>query len=133
MIACLFFARSNRDGLVAEVKFDRTPYKVQYYKDGKKHTIRRIPPPKLHDMLPEDVVTISRKKNDDWDEDMTVKIKDIQRRQPNTLTIENDDGKYTFIDYTDVRFDGRPSEEFFSSEGAARAADPIGSKYLLWP
>ena len=28
--------------------YDRTPYNVEYYKDGQKQTIRRVPPPKLH-------------------------------------------------------------------------------------
>ena len=118
---------------MAEVKFDRSPYKVTYYKEGKMHTIRRVPPPKLHDAMPGDTVTITNKKNDDWQEGQTVKVKNITSRQPNVLQVEKEDGKYTFLDYRDVKLNERPPVTAETTEQAERDADPIGSKYLLWP
>ncbi len=119
------------------VNFDRTPYTVEYYKNGKKEKLKRIPPPKLHDILPEDVVTITRKKNVDWGEGDEVKVKNITKRQPNTLQVLNEDsGKTTFLSFYDVLFEGRPDEEeqnILSRDQAKRAADPLGSDYLLWP
>lgn len=118
---------------MTEVTNERRPYTVEYYKDGKKHKIRRLPPPKLHSMMPNDVVTINRKKNDDWDAGKTVTVKAVQARQPNTLTIQDGDGNYTFVDYQDLNFNGRVSGDAIGDEEFVRASDPIGSKYLLWP
>ena len=78
-----------------------TPYIAEYYKDGVKETIRRVPPPKLHDLEEGDEVTISQK-GDDWDKGDKVEIKAINARQPNTLTIEKSNGDYTFLPYDDV-------------------------------
>ena len=118
--------------ILAEIKFDRTPYKVQYFKDGQRHVIKRIPPPKLHDMLPEDEVKISRKKGDNWDEGDKVKIKHITSRHPNTLQVEDKNGNTTFLDYMDLDF--KPlNGDARSKNGKQIERDPIGSKYLLWP
>lgn len=119
--------------MVSELKFDRTPYTVRYQKDGVQHKIRRVPPPKLHDMLPGDEVTISRKKGDSWDKGTEVKIKHINTRHPNTLQIEDGDGKTTFLDYMDLNFKGREEDDIDSKDRKSIAKDPIGSQYLLWP
>lgn len=117
---------------VAEFKVDRTPYTVRYMKDGVQKVERRVPPPKLHDILPGDEVTISRRKGADWDEGDEVKVKGINPRQPNTLQVEKN-GKTTFLPYFDTRFEGRPGEDVIAEDERRAEADPIGSKYLLWP
>lgn len=115
--------------------FSRRPYKVEYYKDGKKHVINRRPPPKIHDMLPEDIVTITKKRNQDWDEGKEVEIERISERQPNTLLVKDYDNKHTFLSYSDVFFEGREdnSEDILASDNKVKRRDPIGSDYLLWP
>jgi len=118
---------------MAEVKFDRTPYTVSYMQDGVQHKIRRTPPPKLHGLQTEDKVTISRRKGEEWAEGDEVKIKGISARQPNTLQVEKN-GKVTFLPYFDVQFKERPgAPDVIAQDGFKVAADPLGSKYLLWP
>ncbi len=91
--------------------------------------IRRRPPPQLHRIRVEDEVSITRKKNDDWDKGDEVVVTGISKRQPNTLLVEKGDGTHTFLSYRDVQLESRPGgEESFESE-----QDPIGSRYLLWP
>lgn len=112
----------------------RAPYKVTYFKDGERHVIRRIPPVQLHKIRPGEAVTIDLKKNDDWDKGDEVKVKAISPRQPNVLHVEDEDGRTTFLDYFDVVRHGTEKElDRMEQEEAARKADPIGSKYLLWP
>ena len=118
---------------MSNVNTDRRPYIVKYQKDGKEHIIKRVPPRKLHDMLPQDEVTITRKKNDYWDKGDKVKIRNISGRQPNTLQVENSDGVTTFLSYFDVFFKGRKTADIIAEDEAKQAKDPIGSKYLLWP
>ncbi|KAB8029982.1 hypothetical protein [Fluviispira multicolorata] len=108
--------------------FDRTPYNVEYYKDGEKQTIRRVPPAKLHDMVAGDEVTINRKKGDDWDAGDNVEIKAINPKQPNTLTLQKENEDYTFLTYDDVDLKTK-SMQHLINEGK----DPYGSQYLLWP
>lgn len=107
---------------------DRTPYNIEYYKDGQKQTIRQVPPPKLHDLVEGDKVTISNKKGDDWNSGDDVEIKAINPRQPNTLTVQNSNGEYTFLPYDYVELNEK-SPLHFIQEGK----DPLGSQYLLWP
>ena len=115
---------------LSEVKFDRTPYKVEYFQDGKRKSIRRVPPPLLHDIDIKDKVTLTRKKNDDWDVGDTVEVVGITSRQPNTLRVQKSDGTYTFLSYDDV----------YSKKSVQRAQEPkdsqgktIDTDYLLWP
>jgi ASC-1-like (ASCH) protein len=108
--------------------YDRTPYNLEYYKDGQKQTSRRVPPPKLHDLEEGDEVTIIKKKGDDWDAGDKVEIKAINPRQPNTLTIQNSDEEYTFLSYDDVELNEKSAQHYIR-EGK----DPFGSQYLLWP
>lgn len=121
------------------VRFNRDPYTVTYYKDGEKQTIRRRPPPKLHEALPQDTVVLTRGKNDDWREGEKFKVKNISNRQPNTLQLVNEEGMSTFVDHYDMQVltkpidrvrDGRISKE----EAKAQGIDlNIDNRYLLWP
>lgn len=118
---------------VTDASHDRRPYMVSYTKDGVRHTIRRVPPPKLHDYLPEDKVTIRRTKGEDWEEGDEVTVRGVNRRQPNTLQVEGPDGKKTFLPYFDVAFKDRKGEDIIMEDEMKVARDPLGSKYLLWP
>lgn len=111
------------------VRFPRTPYTVTYMKDGVKHTIRRQPPPKLHDTEVEDEVRLLRSKNDDFREGDTFRVKGITQRQPNVLQLVNEDGLSTFVDYYDTKLE--------TMRGPRNGVDPIdfpiNNRYLLWP
>lgn len=119
----------------AKIEFNRVPYTTSYRSiDGEMKTIRRIPPAKLHDFETDDVVTITRKRGDDWDTEQEVKVVGINSRQPNTLMVEGENGKHTFLTYTDVR--GMPKnagDEAMLADQQERQRDPLGSDYLLWP
>jgi hypothetical protein len=105
---------------------------VTYYKDGEKETIRRRPPPKLHDVLPNDTVTLTRGKNDDWKEGETYKVKNIQQRSPNVLQLVNEEGLTTFVNYYDAKMTIKPEERL--PEGIESKFElPINNEYLLWP
>ena len=118
---------------VAAATNDRTPYKVEYYKDGKKQVLHRRPPPKLHTALAGDTVTIKNRKNADWAEGDEAKVKAINPRQPNTLQLEKDDGTYTFMTYFDCNIENFSEEETIVTASGERRRDPIGNEYLLWP
>ncbi len=110
---------------------DRRPYAVSTYDEkGQKTVIRRVPPPRLHPLLPKDEVRITRKRNDDWDEGDTVTVTATTDRQPNTLRVEDGKGRHTFLSYRDVAFESRDGE---GPEALELDRDPVGSRYLLWP
>ncbi len=114
---------------MSEVKFNRTPYTVTYMKDGEKKTIRRVPPPKLHEMLPDDLVSLTRGKNADFKAGDEFTVKGINPRHPNVLQLTNEDGIDTFIDHYDLRL-----EEIRSTRDGVEPIDmPINNRYLLWP
>jgi hypothetical protein len=116
---------------IAAASADRRPYTVEYYDDkGERHVIRRTPPPRLHRLLPKDEVQITRKRSDHWDEGDEVTVTGTTARQPNTLRVEDESGRHTFLSHRDVKFISRDGQgpELFEQE-----ADPIGSRYLLWP
>ncbi len=115
-----------------EIKFNRDPYKVVYYKDGEKHTIRRVPPPKLHPMLPEDKVELTRSKNADFKAGDRFEVKDINPRQPNVLQIRNEEGLSTFIDHYDAKLMESGSDMILNEAGEL-VEKPIDNDYLLWP
>ena len=113
-------------------------YKVQYYRDGQKHIIRRSPPRKLHPVEVNDQVTITHKRNQDWDVDDNVRVMNINKRHPNTLQVTKDDGSYTFLSCFDVKWEDKEAQRWdektiVEKDAVRRAADPIGSNYLLWP
>ncbi|MBC7660857.1 MAG: hypothetical protein H7249_14260 [Chitinophagaceae bacterium] len=114
------------------IRWSREPYTVTYYKDGKKETIRRVPPPKLHEALPGDTVSLTRGKNDDFKEGDKFTVKTIQQRSPNVLQLTNEAGLTTFADYYDTKLETKPEDRL--PEGVEQAVDlPINQKYLLWP
>ncbi len=114
------------------VRWNREPYTVTYYKDGEKQTIRRRPPPKLHEALPDDTVTLTRGRNDDFKEGESFTVKTIQQRSPNVLQLVNEEGLTTFVDYRDIKLDLDPAERL--PPGVKSKLDlPINNKYLLWP
>lgn len=111
------------------VRFTRKPYEVTYYKEGERHTIRRRPPPKLHDIWPEDVVSLTRTKNVDFQEGDEFDVRHINPRHPNVLQLTGDDGHTTFVEHTDV--------ELEEAIGPRDGVDPMdllkNNRYLLWP
>lgn len=112
------------------IKFDRKPYTVTYMDlKGEKQTIRRRPPAKAHSMLPKDIVTLNSKRNDDFDVGDEFAIKNIAPRQVNTLQLEGDDGKTTFVNYFDVQL-----EEKVALRDGVDPKDAIeNNEYLMWP
>ncbi len=123
------------------IKFAREPYTVKYVDlAGEVKSIRRVPPPKLHDALPQDSVEITRKKNDDFRAGDSVEVVGITSRQPNVLQVRNEKGQTTFIDYFDMRLDEMgpsPSEgEKLSTslpQDWYRDRPTTDNRYLIWP
>lgn len=111
------------------IQFNRKPYKVSYYKDGELKTIRRVPPPKLHDMLPKDQVSLTASKNDDFQEGDKFVVKHINQRHPNVLQVTNEDGVSTFVDYYDLQLEAKRSFR----DGVDPIDFPENNEYLLWP
>lgn len=112
------------------VRFPRTPYTVTYRdQHGDMQKIRRVPPPKLHDALPTDIVTLTHKKNDDFEAGDKLEVANISPRQPNVLQLRNGDGQTTFVDFYDVKLE----EEVAIREGVDPRDRPVNNKYLLWP
>ena len=112
-----------------EITFDRRPYNVSYFKDGKKVTIRRVPPEKLHDALPLDRVQLNVRHSDDFPEGETYTVKNVTNRQPNILQLENSDGQTTFVPY----FDAELKQRIAPRNGIDPRDEPINNRYLLWP
>ena len=114
---------------MSDIKFSREPYTVTYYKDGERKVIRRRPPPKLHPMLPKDVVELSRSKNADFQAGDEFQVKHINQRHPNVLQLVNDDGVSTFVDYYDLEL----TERRAMRNGLRPEELPENNRYLLWP
>ena len=114
----------------SKIAFSRKPYTVRYTDlDGNQKSIRRVPPPKLHNMFPTDVVTLNTKKNDDWDKGDSYKVKAINQKQPNTIQVEKEDGDYTFISFYDLSLEERIGNGRFDDP----RDNPINNQYLVWP
>jgi hypothetical protein len=112
------------------IRFSRAPYKVTY-KDlqGEVKTIRRVPPPKLHDVLPTDVVSLSRQKSETFQEGDEFEVKHINPRHANTLQLVDADGATTFVDHYDVVLE----EEVAPRPGVDPRDKPVNNRYLTWP
>ena len=105
-------------------------YTVTWYDNGEKKTIRRVPPQKLHTMLPEDVVELKTKRSDDFLEGSDYVIKNINPRHPNTVQIKNSEGQTTFVEY----FKLEPDEKrLLNPDGSVAISNSKISKYLRWP
>jgi hypothetical protein len=113
------------------IKFDRKPYTVTYREDatGQMKTIRRTPPPKLHEALPTDIVELNHKKSDDFRKGDEVEVVYINPRHPNTLKIRNGDGVTTFVEY----YDANLKEEVAPRPDVDPRDRPVNNRYLLWP
>ena len=112
------------------IRFDRTPYKVTYQDlNGKMQTIRRVPPPKLHDMLPTDIVELTQKKSDDFRDGDQVEVKAINPRHANTLQLVNQNGDTTFMDYYELNL----IDEVAPRDGVHPMDRPKNNRYLIWP
>ena len=103
------------------------PYTVSYMKDGVRHTIRRTPPPKQHNLMPQDQVSLLRKKNDDYLPGAGYTVKGFNPRHPNVLQIENSQGDATFVSFHDL------SLEKSNQESQLGMNAPERNRYLLWP
>ncbi|MFW7379778.1 MAG: hypothetical protein ACOH5I_13275 [Oligoflexus sp.] len=112
-----------------EIKFNREPYTVRYTQNGEQKTYRRRPPPKLHEMLPSDIVVLTQSKNDDFQAGQEFTVKHINQRQPNILQVTNDQGISTFVDYFDLRME----EMVAKRNGVDPREFPQNNRYLLWP
>jgi hypothetical protein len=112
------------------IQFDRKPYIVRYTdQDGKPQTLRRVPPPKLHDALPTDKVELTKTRSDDFEAGDVLTVKNINPRQANTLQVENSDGQTTFINHYEMFL-----KEKMAARGDVPAEQlPERNKYLLWP
>jgi hypothetical protein len=110
--------------------FNRTPYTIRYVDlKGEQKSIRRVPPEKLHQMLPTDIVELKTKKSDDFNDGDEVTIKSINPRHANTLQLINDDGQTTFMEYFDLDL----KQEVAMRGGQDPKDRQINNRYLLWP
>lgn len=115
--------------MASNVVFSRRPYNVTYYKDGERHTIRRRPPEKLHQIWPEDEVSLIGNRNEDFKADEEYVVKHINPRHPNVLQLENEDGATTFVEYFDLNLENAIGPR--SGEDAVDTA--VSNEYLNWP
>ena len=115
------------------ISFSRTPYIVTYQDlQGNQQTLRRTPPPKLHDILPNDVVELTVTKSDDFQAGESALVDNINPKHANTLQLKNSRGDTTFLDYFDVNL----LNEVAPREGRDPVDQPsvqISNRYLMWP
>lgn len=116
--------------MTAGIHFGRKPYETYYYKDGERHTYRRRPPEKLHNIWPEDIVSLAVDKNTGFEEGDEVEVVNFNARHPNVLKLENDDGDTTFVEYFDVELEDEVGPR---DTGGDLASPTERNRYLLWP
>lgn len=114
---------------MSTIHFSRRPYTVTYYKEGERHTIRRTPPPKLHEIWPDDVVSLKTTKNADYLEGDEFTVKHINTRHPNVIQIENEDGDRTFVPSYDLELEDKVGVRY----GIDPKKGTTYNRYLLWP
>lgn len=113
------------------IQFSRTPYRVTYRDlQGQMQTIQRVPPPKLHEALPTDVVVLTSGKSEVFPEGKEVTVKSINPRQPNTLQVVDSKGNTTFVEYYGMKLKKQVNEE---RPGVEARELPINNRYLNWP
>lgn len=114
----------------ASIRWTRRPYTITYLDlKGERNTIRRVPPVRLHQMLPTDVVELNYQKNSDFLEGDEFEIKHINPRHPNVLQLINDEEATTFVDY----YQADLTEEVADRPGVNPFDKPINTRYLMWP
>ena len=81
--------------------------------------------------MPQDVVELSHKHNDNFQAHETYNVKHIGPKQPNTLQLVDDDGNTTFVSHRDIKV----IEEVGQREDGREPSggEPIDSRYLNWP
>lgn len=104
-------------------------YLVSYMKNGEKVSIRRRPPPQLHNMLPTDKVVLREKKNDDYPSGKLFTVKYFSQRSPNVIQIEDDKGNSTFVSHFDLELKERVANRTDVNDLRA----PENNEYLQWP
>lgn len=113
------------------MQFNRSPYNVTYRDlQGQMQTIRRVPPPKLHDALPTDVVILTTARSDAFPEGKEVTVKSINPRQPNTMQVIDSEGRTAFVDYYGMKLKKQVNNE---RPGVDTRDLPISNRYLNWP
>ena len=117
---------------------DRKPYFVTW-KDaqGQIQRIRRMAPPKAHDLNVGDEATLDRRLGDDFSKGTKVSIEASNQRHPNILKLKNEDGQTTFVPYFDLtgnirRFRIVDGERTLMTNQTSED-DYIDSSYLEWP
>ena len=109
----------------------RKPY-TAYYKDsitGEIKSIKRQPPKPQHSMLPTDTVELTTRKGEDWPANETYTIKHINFRQPNVIQLEDEQGKTTFVESSELKLIQKNSDEI----GVKQIDSEIQGEYLVWP
>lgn len=107
------------------------PYIVSWYENGEKKTMRRVPPPRLHQMLPTDIVELKSKRSDDFKAGEEFEIKHIANRHPNTIQLVNSRGETTFVGFHHLEL----KEEVAERPGRLRGYVENSRKnaYIPWP
>ena len=120
--------------MTTAIKFDRTPYKVSWRdSEGVQQTIRRVPPPKLHDALPKDQVRLSRTVSSTFKEGESFEVKHINPRHPNTLQLVNSEGKTTFVGYHDIALKKGVSKNSAEIARVEKENIELTQDHLRWP
>lgn len=116
------------------IQFPRKTYKV-WYKDqaGEVQKITRTPPPKLHSIMPQDVVILNQTKSEAWAEGRDYGVKNINWKSPNVLQLEKENGETTFVNYTEVSLQEKALRQGSRDGVEDPKDDPISSRYLGWP
>ena len=114
-----------------DIQFPRIPYKTVYkdFHTNEVKTIRRVPPEKLHDILPTDKVELTTTLGADWKEGNIYTAKFIGPRSPNVIQIEDSKVGTTFVPYFELKLDSEVAER----DGGKRIDKASSNKYLIWP
>lgn len=117
------------------VQFSRKPYTITITDEqGVKKTVRRTPPPKLHQAWPQDKVELTSKYSDDFKEGGEYAVKHINPRNPNLIQLEDKEGNSTFVPYFHTELEEMVNTtEREKVDGVSSLNLPINNKYLTWP
>jgi hypothetical protein len=96
-------------------------------------TIRRIPPPKMHEALPTDIVKLTDKLNDDFRNGGSYEVQNVNPRNPNMLQIKDKYGNTTFVPYFKTNLYQKIADREGMPGQPARADNPVANGYLQWP
>lgn len=115
---------------IGGIRSNRAPYTVTYQDlKGETRTIRRVPPAKLHEALPQDIVTLTTRHNAVFEEGEDFTVKHVNPRHPNTLQLIDGDGATAFVEYHDIVL----KDEVASRPGGDPRDQVRNNRYLTWP